>query len=300
MEAAFDKEVDVPSTPGVYYLDIEAISFGGYLAEYVVEITIIPPNAKPKIEIADKIYTYYIPGKEVVIKAKITDQDADDQKFLVQLFLDDKMMNEYKEIANNDEAKQYSFKLPDDTKEGLHKIKMTANDGKDTAEFTFDIKVKSNTKLSVSYEDAKTDISYKPGAAIGFTAVVFDPDVEYDSTFTLTIYFDGVQVGQTTRKNDGDLMRIPLAVTIPRNATAVSGKVEVVIESSNEKDSIGFTLNLIPPPKEEVSGNENAVQGDAVQSTNTKNRTMLIGILVAMVIAIVVITVGIIYLIVKK
>ena len=196
----FDKQ-------GNYILRIRSY-FGNTYAEYNHDFQVFHRNQIPSISISEKIFTYYLAGFDLNIKAVVSDQDLGDATLTVRMYMEDKLMKEYTQVTNDYDIKTFTFKIPEDTKEGLYHCKLLVDDGKATNEYKFEIKVRSNTKISVSIEDTKLDKTYTPGSVIGFTAVVFDPDSLYESSFTVSVLYNSDVQNKVTRKNDGSSVRI--------------------------------------------------------------------------------------------
>jgi hypothetical protein len=82
---------------------------------------------------------------------------------------------------------------PDYNAAGTHKVTAVVSDGKDTAEFTWTVKVTNvNRKPTATIASPLSQASFSSGAQIKFTAAASDPDSD---KLTYKWFSDGTQIG---------------------------------------------------------------------------------------------------------
>ncbi|EAY16177.1 hypothetical protein TVAG_340710 [Trichomonas vaginalis G3] len=300
-----DIKVDLdPVPPGDYVLVLSAEYGSEYdqSNEYRHYFT-VPANKKPIVEMVDQGYEYYIPNTDVTFKAKITDQDKDDTKFTTQVFFDGKVVQEINDLQNSEDVKTFSFKIPPRTKAYTYDVKLVVSDGKDSTEHEFKIKFKSNSKLSVSYELKEELTAYNPGDKVELTAVVVDPDVNFDSKFTISVLYGDTQKLKEEKKNENGIIRVPITIEIPADEKSTAVDVKIKVQSQNELDWIGLTLNINQPqPNQEGgdgSGGADKAEGKDTKVDNKNNNKALIAVLVVLIVCCVAVVAFIFYILIK-
>ncbi|EAY18430.1 hypothetical protein TVAG_046340 [Trichomonas vaginalis G3] len=298
---AMSKDYDVEVGPlaiGEYTLRVTSYIFklNDYLWEEV-DFSVIKSNQKPKINIGDKGYTYYLPNSDVSFTAAISDADAGDKKIDVKVYLKNEMVID-KKVPNSLDQQKFTFKIPKNTEPGTYDVRITANDGKLTTDESFKIVVKLNSKLSIEIEIDKQE-SYKKGEKITFNAFITDSDTNFDSEFEIKVFYGDKLYTSTKKKNDNPQgIRVPFEITVPEDETQSPVRVRVQVTSLNENDESGFSFNVF-----DDAGNYDKItdhKNEKPKSKLEKQKTALIAVLCVLIVAVVCVSIFIVYLLVKK
>ena len=231
MADSFDIEIG-PFAIGAYALIVYTRQ-GTNTLEQHIDITISPPNAKPKVTIFWPEYKYDIPETEITIQGYVSDPDARDKTIATAIYFNGKVIYSAN-VTNTDEIKTFKFTIPKDTPVGEYDIRFTANDGKLTTERKQTIIIRDNTVLSIDVEP-KFEETYKKGDKLNFTAVVNDPDTDFESKFVIFVYYKDTLKPSLEKDNKDGMVRVPLQFSIPSDETEKVVTLKVKVTSTTEK-----------------------------------------------------------------
>jgi hypothetical protein len=170
---------------GVVNVVFHATDAGGLEATYTCNVTV------NNIQDAPVINSYTPAGSKT-----ITMNELETKTFNITAFDADSGPLEYTwSVDSKDKdvnAATFDY-TPDYNAAGSHKVTVVVSDGKDTAEFTWTLKVANvNRKPTATIASPLGQASFSSGAQIKFTAAASDPDSD---KLTYKWFSDGTQIG---------------------------------------------------------------------------------------------------------
>ncbi|EAX87289.1 hypothetical protein TVAG_400000 [Trichomonas vaginalis G3] len=243
MSQDFDVFVEPPTQLGKYELEVYTYLpfFKSYLSEYFY-ITVVPPNYRPKLFVLPPEYVYYIPDSEVSFLATVYDQDSGDKPLTAEVFFNNAEVVS-QEVANNRDLKTFKFKIPKDTKADDYEVKVTATDGKKIGTKKFTITIKNNTVLTIDFEP-KLNATYNKGDKVNFTAVINDPDTNFDTKFTVSLFYNTAMKTSLTSENKNGLVRIPLTFSIPSDEINTTAEIKIEVKTPTESSDRSTSITI--------------------------------------------------------
>lgn len=251
-----------PIEAGNYTLKVIGLRDGSNPIEYKTDIEILSVNSRPQIELIQKPkHKHFLPKNKVDFSAKITDLDEEDKEFDVYFMFNNKKFDQGK--LKSDEELKFTFDIPEGLKEGTYPVKLVANDGFESNEKSFEIKVQDNTKLNVILEGLPGNKKFAPGDSVPFTAIIYDPDTSMDSSFVIQIFLDETEVQKITLQNNGEQLKKEFSITVPNVVESESGRVNIVVKGQTEEDETGFTFYIKSNIQEDTgNGDEEENKGN--------------------------------------
>ncbi|KAI5534590.1 hypothetical protein TVAGG3_0399600 [Trichomonas vaginalis G3] len=289
----FDVSITPPTELGKYTLYVYTYTNGlGSLLYEEFTITVVPPNYRPKLYIVPSEYLYYIPDSEVSFLASVYDQDSGDKPLTAKVFFNNAEVAT-QEVANSKDLKTFKFKVPKDTAAGEYEVKVTATDGKKIGTKKFTITIKNNTVLTIYFEP-KLNATYNKGDKVNFTAVINDPDTNFDNKFTVSLFYNDKVKKTITSTNDAGLVRVPLDFTIPTTETNTTAEIKIVVTTPTESSEKLTNINIY----QDVIASDSAT--GKIATKEAKKKTALVAVLCVLAVTAVVVAVVVIILWLRK
>ncbi|EAX78915.1 hypothetical protein TVAG_369130 [Trichomonas vaginalis G3] len=289
----FNVSITPPTKPGKYTLYVYTYTNGlGSLLYEEFPITVVAPNYRPKLYVLPPDYTYYIPDSEVSFLASVYDQDSGDKPLTAKVFFNNAEVAT-QEVANSTDLKTFKFKVPKDTAAGEYEVKVTATDGKKIATKRFIIQIQNNTVLTINFEP-KLNATYNKGDKVNFTAVINDPDTNFDNKFTVSLFYNDKVKKTITSPNDARLVRVPLDFTIPTTETNTTAEIKIKVTTPTESSEKLTNINIY----QDVIASDSAT--GKIATKKAKKKTALVAVLCVLAVIAVVVAVVVIILWLRK
>ncbi|KAI5522751.1 hypothetical protein TVAGG3_0583720 [Trichomonas vaginalis G3] len=256
-------------------------------------VLIYGPNDKPKIIPLPLDYQYYIPKSDVNLAAYIYSKDTSVTEITTEVYFNNQKVLSQKFGNSHNDSRTLSFKIPEGTAPGDYKIKIVATGGVLPAEKSFDIVVKDNSVLSIDLE-GNFNLTFNKDDVVNFTAVVVDPDTNFDSKFTISLYYNKHQKTSISRSNSDGIIRVPMTVSIPSDEKETSAHISVKVKGTNEESETGVTLKI------QQSEDKAKATAASVQRKQQKQKKVLIIVLAVMAVVTVCVAVLVIILWLRK
>ncbi|KAI5534520.1 hypothetical protein TVAGG3_0398570 [Trichomonas vaginalis G3] len=224
--------------------------------------------------------------------ASVYDQDSGDKPLTSKGFLHHNAEVATQKLQQQD-LKTFKFKVPKDTAAGEYEVKVTATDGKKIGTKKFTITIKNNTVLTIYFEP-KLNATYNKGDKVNFTAVINDPDTNFDNKFTVSLFYNDKVKKTITSTNDAGLVRVPLDFTIPTTETNTTAEIKIVVTTPTESSEKLTNINIY----QDVIASDSAT--GKIATKEAKKKTALVAVLCVLAVIAVVVAVVVIILWLRK
>ncbi|KAI5534631.1 hypothetical protein TVAGG3_0400150 [Trichomonas vaginalis G3] len=138
---------------------------------------------------------------------------------------------------------------------------------------------------------------YNKGDKVNFTAVINDPDTNFDNKFTVSLFYNDKVKKTITSTNDAGLVRVPLDFTIPTTATTetnTTAEIKIVVTTPTESSEKLTNINIY----QDVIASDSAT--GKIATKEAKKKTALVAVLCVLAVIAVVVAVVVIILWLRK